>query len=775
MHTPLKITTDYSILQSLIKIDDLIAFLIKNSINSCAICDDNLSGVMEFYNKCVKNNIKPLIGLNIKYDNYNVYLYAVNFDGYKNLLKINSEYQKNNINFDILERFKDNIAVILPYESINLYESLFFYKYLFIGYKNSFEKTNAKVVSDNILFVNDIKSLYVDDLKYLELLAEMRKDSKEDYSLNYYFENKIIDNDKINDFVNLFNLTMPVNKRYIPKYSDDIDSDAYLYNLAKVGLRKRLKGKVTDKYKKRLNYEFKVINEMGFVDYFLIVYDYVLYAKKHDILVGPGRGSAAGSLMSYAIGITDIDPLKYNLIFERFLNPARVTMPDIDIDFDASKRDIVINYVKEKYGDDCVALGLTYNTLKTKLVIREIGKLLKIDDRLIDKFVRELTASLSLKENLKQERVKKYLDNYEELKKLYRISLKFEGLKKNISTHAAGVVISSVPLDEVIPITVHDDNILTGFTMDYLEDLGLLKMDFLGLKNLTTIANIGKEKIENISLEEEKVYKLFQTGKTEGIFQFETPLLKSLCLKLKPRCFNDLISLIALGRPGPKEHVDDFIKRRNGQEKVTYLHPDLENILSETYGIILYQEQIIAILGKIGGYTYGEADLIRRAISKKKKDVILKEGEKFVKKAIANGYDKRIAVEIFNQISKFASYGFNKSHSVAYALIAYQMAYLKTFYPIYFVIEMLKNNNEKANLYFNYLKQNNVKLMKPSINNLKDDFYFETNKLYLPLHFIKGISSILEKDIFNVRGDKFVDYFDFVNKTKEILNKDLIE
>ena len=778
MHIPLKITTDYTLLKSLIKIDDLISFLLKNKISSCAICDDNLSGVAEFYDKCIKNGIKPIVGLNIKLKSYDVYLYALNYNGYKNLLKINTICQKETISFSILEDYKDDICVILPYESCKLYDVLAFYKYLYIGYKKESEKKSARIISDNIIFVNDIKTLYIDDIRYLEVLDKLRKEDKKDYSYNYYFNSNIIDNNKINEFVNLFNLKMPTGKRYIPIYDKNVDSYKYLYTLSFAGLKKRLNNSVSKKYVDRLNYELSVIKKMGFVDYFLIVYDYVLYAKKNHILVGPGRGSAAGSLVSYVIGITDIDPLKYNLLFERFLNPSRVTMPDIDIDFDATKRDKVISYVKEKYGEEYVAAGLTYNTLKSKLVLREIGKLYKVNERLLDKFVREIDYKLCLNDNLKNKRVRAYLDNYEELKKIYIISLKLEGLKRNISTHAAGVVISSVVLDEVIPIIIHDGNYLTGFTMDHLEDIGLLKMDFLGLKNLTTISNIldniGENKLKDISLEEKEVYKLFQTGKTDGIFQFETPLLKNLSLRLSPRCFNDLISLIALGRPGPKEHVESFIRRRNGQEKVTYIHNDLAPILKETYGIILYQEQIIAILGLIGGYTYEEADLIRRAISKKNESVILKEGKEFIKRAVIKGYEKSVCEEIFNQISKFASYGFNKSHSVAYSLIAYQMAYLKTFYPVYFVTEMLNTSSNKNMLYLNYLKQKGINFIKPSVNNIKNDFYYKDNNLYLPLTMIKGISRDIANKILLAKKEKYIDYFDFIIKTEDFLNKDLV-
>ena len=781
MYTPLKVTTDYSLLKSLIKVKDLISFLIQENISSCAICDDNLYGVLDFYNSCKENKIKPIIGLNIKLNNLDLYLYAINYEGYKNLLKIHTIKETRDISIIDLEKYHQNILVIVPYKSINLYKLISFFEKVYIGYTNEYEKTNAYMLSENIVYVNDLRALKIDDVKYLNYLDDLRKENREDYSNNYYKKDFSVDTKKIEEIVSFINIEIPYDKRYIPIYKSNVDSFLFLKNLAYKGLHKRLNNNVNNIYLKRLDYELNTIKTMGFVDYFLIVYDYVLYAKRNNILVGPGRGSAAGSLVSFAIGITDIDPLKYNLLFERFLNPSRITMPDIDIDFDANKREQVINYVKERYGHDKVALGLTFNTLKSKLVIREIGKLLKVNDNLIDKFVKNIIANVDLKTNLQNSVIKKYLNNYQELKKVYDISLKLEGLKKNVSTHAAGVVISSVELDSVIPIHISNGEIITGVAMEYLENIGLLKMDFLGLKNLTIIANILKnvshDILKNIDLNNPEVYKLFQKGDTEGIFQFETPTMHSLVLKLKPNSFNDLIAGIALGRPGPKEHALSFIRRKNGLEKITYLHKDLENILKETYGILIYQEQIIAILVEIAGYTYQEADLIRRAISKKKEEVIKQEQIKFIKRAIANGYEKNIAVQIYELIAKFASYGFNKSHSVAYALIAYQMAYLKTFYSAYFIVEMLNNSasDTKNSYYLAYLKSKNIKFYKPSINNPYNDYLVKDNKLYMPLWIIKNINKDIASKIVLAQNGKFTDIFDFTYKTKNFINAALLE
>lgn len=779
MYAPLKVTTDYTLLKSLIKIEDLMSFLKKENIKACAICDEFLFGAMHFYQSCKANGIKPIIGLSITLNELPIYLYAKNYNGYKNLIQIHSLKQKEEMSVARLRLYYKDIVVIIPFTSHSLYESLLFFEDLYVGFKNEYEKKSAKVLTDHIVFVNDIRAFYVDDLKYLEYLDMMRKEEKKDYSYQYYLKTVLVDEKEIEDFVDLFDLEMPDDKRYIPIYHPNIDSYVYLSSLAQKGLAKRLGDVIPAVYQKRLQYELDVIKKMGYVDYFLIVYDYVLYAKKNNIYVGPGRGSAAGSLVSYAIGIIEIDPLKYDLLFERFLNPARITMPDIDIDFDASKRSQVINYVKEKYGVLNVAPGITFASLKSKLVLRELGKLLHIDTLLLDRFLSEIDGSKTLEENLLNMKIKQYLERYKELMHLYTISKKLEGLKRNVSTHAAGVVISNVPLEEVIPVFYNNGEMLTGFSMDYLENLGLLKMDFLGVKNLTTIANvlekIDRKHLYDIPLDDQRVYALFTAGKTEGVFQFETPLMRSLIMRFKPTSFDDLIAAVAIGRPGPKGHAEEYRKRKNGEEAITYLHPDLEPILKSTYGVLLYQEQIIAILGVIGGYSYAEADLIRRAISKKKEAVLIKGKEDFVLRAVKRGYEKSLAQHLYDQILKFANYGFNKAHSVAYALIAYQMAYLKVYYPTYFVTELLNmSSGNKDALYFRYLKQKGIRLFKPSVNNQKIQYEYLDQKLIMPLSVIKNINDDIALEILKNKGSGYVDLFDFVLKNKKIVNEGLL-
>ena len=536
-----------------------------------------------------------------------------------------------------------------------------------------------------------------------------------------------------------------------------------------------LNGNVSDDYKKRLMYELSVIKKMNFVDYFLIVYDYVKYSKKNNIYVGPGRGSAAGSLVTYTLGITNIDPLKYNLLFERFLNPERVTMPDIDIDFDASKRGDVIEYVKKRYGNLNVMPIMTYGTLASKQVLLSVSKILNVDISLISNLI---DAKKSLRDNLTNE-VVKILNSHKDIKEVYYDALKLEGLKKHISTHAAGIIICRERLDEVIPIIKSGDSYLTGFTMNYLEDLGLLKMDFLAIKNLTTMANIlneiGNVNINEIPLDDEEVLKRFSFGNTTGIFQFEVEGMKNFLRKLKPSSFNDLVVAVALYRPGPMENIDTFIKRKEGKLKVDYIVPSLEPVLKETYGIIVYQEQIMQIFMIIASYTTAEADIIRRAISKKKESVIKEEKEKFIIRAKKNGYEETDATRIYDYIMKFANYGFNKSHSVAYALVAYQMMYLKVRYPLYFynyLLNINKGSSIKTKEYIDEAKMVNIKIIKPDVNISRNDYYINEG-IVMPLSFIKNVGEAISNEIVLARGSvPFKDFFDFAAR---IYNKGINE
>ena len=767
---PLKITTEYSLLKSLIKLPDLISFLLENNIKECAICDENLNGFMDFYLKCKENNIKPIIGLDTVYESMHIYVYAKNYLGYQELLKI--DYLKDNMNLSYLEN--SNLLVIIPFKSIDIYEKLKYKDNVYIGFCNDIEKNNALLISDKIVYVDNVRCLFKKDISYLKYL-KMLNDNFVYNDNAYYKTSSFEDIQTTYEFSKQINLEIPFDKKYIPKYNNSDNNYEYLKKLCILGLNKRFNGKVSNKYKERILYELDVINKMGFVDYFLIVYDYVLYAKKNDIFVGPGRGSAAGSLVSYSLGITNIDPIKYDLLFERFLNINRKKMPDIDIDFESDKRINMIEYVKNKYGFDKVAVGLTFNNYKAKLILRDLAKLLKVDSNVFDKFIKNINSSLSLKENYQNEKVKKYIEMYSELKNLYDISYHLEGLKKNTSTHAAGVIISSEKLGKIIPISNEDGTLKTGIEMPYLEKMGLLKMDFLALEKLNIISKVSKKiknfNINNIPLDDKKTLKIFYDADTDDIFQFESSYAKSVLDKLKITSFNELIVSLALVRPGANKQIDEYLK--NKKEGIN-LTGDLADILGSTYGTIIYQEQVMKIFEKVGGYSLFEADDIRVAISKKKEDIINAQHDKFVSGGIKNGYSKEFVEKLFNKIKEFGGYGFNKSHSVAYALVSYQMAYLKANYPKEFMFYLLENNKDisKCEKILSSLKNSGYKLLKPNINYSIDKYAEKNGYILLPLNIIRGLNDDIISKIIRVRENGFNDIFDFFVKTNSFLNKE---
>lgn len=782
MFIPIAIKTEHSLLNSMIRIPNLINFLKEHNITSCGIVDDNLFSAIEFYTSCKKNNINPIIGLEIEINKEKIYLYAKDYLGYQSLLKINTLKQEREYNLVDIELYKNNLICVLPYESYDLYNNLKDLFSVYLLYKNNYEKQNALIITKNLVYGNTIRALDSSDVKYLDYLEMIREGTsisnyENKYGEDDYYKETTNEEDikTTLDFATNFNLELPKNERYIPKYDETIkDEFTYLGALCKKGLSKRLNGNVPKNYSERLMYELNVIKNMGYVSYFLIVYDYIKYAKQNNILVGPGRGSAAGSLVSYCLGITEIDPLKYNLLFERFLNPDRITMPDIDTDFEDTRRDEVINYVREKYGHDKVSLIMTYGTLGSRQVIRDVGKALEVDSTKIDYLTKNLDRMATLADNLKNSKVLNYVKE-NNLNKVYKIGMKLEGLKRHISTHAAGVVISSKTLDDIIPMYVGTDTLATGVTMNYLEDLGLLKMDFLAISHLTVIHNVLdliKENkgayldLKNIDYNDPKVFELFSKGDTLGVFQFESNGMINFAKKLKPKSIFDLYAAVALFRPGPMQNIDSFIRRKEGREAITYLHPSLEPILKETYGIIVYQEQIMQILVTLAGYSYAEADNIRRAMSKKKKEIIMGEKDNFIKRAQNKGIKADVATQIYDLILKFANYGFNKSHSVCYAIIGYQMAYLKTYYPEYFLTNLLNmsiGSDAKTNEYINMLKVRNLNILRPDINLSSDKFSINSDGIRMPLSSIKGVGSLGAKYIIEERNKgSFKDYFDFV-------------
>lgn len=772
MYIPLGVKTDYSILSSLIKIEDLIKEVKKYGYSSVGIVDDNLSYAAEFYNLAKKNNIKPIIGLEVKLDNKKIYLYAKSYKGYQNLCYISS----NDINIDLIKNNSSDLLCILPKESIDLYNVLNIPD-TYIGFNNNEELDN----NYKSIYFNEIRCFNEEDIEYLNYLSMIKegktiKDEIIEYHNCYLNVPKEINKEILDYYDEIYNLCNVeiVKNDLLPVYNSDnsFDADRYLEELCKKGLMKRFNNKVLSIYADRLMYELSVIKKMGFSNYFLVVWDYVKFAKKNNILVGPGRGSAAGSLVSYSLGITDIDPIKYDLFFERFLNPERVTMPDIDIDFEADRRDEVVDYVNQKYGNKKVCQIITYGTLKAKMVLRDVARVFNIEDK-IDSFIKLFDSNLSLEENLKNRNINDIVSRDTLISRVCKISLKLEGLKRLTSVHAAGVVISKEELDRYIPIYKDGNNYISGFTMGYLEDLGLLKMDFLALDNLIIISNLIKEigniNLKDIPLNDEKALNIFRNVKTEGIFQFESSGIKNVLRKFPITDFNDLSVILALFRPGPMGSIDSYINRKKGLEKIDYIHNDLKDILESTYGIIVYQEQIMQVARKIAGFTYGEADVLRRAMSKKSIDLMNKQKEKFLEGAITRGYDKEVANKIFDYIYKFASYGFNKAHSVSYSFISYQMAYLKSHYSIYYMkylLSLVIGNEIKTKEYINECKLNNIEILKPDINLSEDKYVIQNNRIRFPLSSIKNVGMVATKIIIDERKNGlFKDYFDFVLRT----------
>lgn len=792
MYIPLYNKSNYTLLSSLIKIDDLITYASKNNISSIALTDTTMYGTMEFINKCKSKNIKPIIGLDVILDEYNIVLLAKDYDGYKSLIKLSTIQNETKVTEDNLKQYNKGLIAIIPYEHKDKYLSLEkIYPNIYLGYTNKSQEQEVRLLTENIVFFRE--SLYIDEedsslLTYLYLIRDGKTISDEtNYKVTNHellIENlsSLTDDIGLNNTIkisDMCNLEFPKPKLLLPIYECD-DPKKYLFELCKVGLTKRLGGNIPSNYKDRLTYELGVINEMNFPNYFLVVYDFIKYAKKNGILVGPGRGSAAGSLVAYSLGITDIDPIKYNLLFERFLNPERKTMPDIDTDFPDNKRDEVINYVINKYGAKRVSGIVTFGTLGVKQVIRDVGRVLNIPIYKIDslcKFIPGFTKDKLKDFYEKNQAFKARIDSDTTLSNMYKIATKIEGFPRHTSSHAAGIVMSQVDLDEVVPLTTGDGMYLTSYSMEYLEDLGLLKMDFLGLKNLTIITNIindikslTNEEIvfSKIPLDDKETLKIFEEANTSGIFQFESVGMRNFLRQLKPNKFEDIFAAIALFRPGAAINIDSYIRRKHGEEKITYLDDCLKPILLDTYGILIYQEQIIQVASIYAGYTLGEADILRRAMSKKKFDLLKNEETKFIEKSVQNNHSKEQAKEIFNLILNFAGYGFNRSHSVAYSLIAYKMAYLKCHYKTIFFANLLTNvigSESKTHEYIMEARANKIEIVKPTINESEERYIVKNNKIIYPISNIKSIGVVVTRTIKKAKETgKFTDIYDCLSR-----------
>ena len=806
--------TGYSFFYSALKCSDLVNISLESKSSYVAINDiRNMFGYLELEKLATKHNLTPLylVEFIVLYmDNDLTFsLLCNNLKGYKNLCnlsKLISSFKLKKINLDELYSFLEGNTLILNSKSVNLdiikkLENDNISYYIGLEVYNDFNRVNeirniASSHAISIIPFNEVCILKKSDEELLLALEGIKKGvsinevvlndstskyplSKEEYEY-YYLENE---RDLLRSIVSNIKFNIFESKAPFISYPFENNKYSYFKFLITKGLEKRLNtSDLPLEYKERLDYEFNVINKMGYIDYFLVVWDYVRFAKKNNITVGPGRGSAAGSLISYCLGITNVDPLKYDLYFERFLNPERISMPDIDIDFLDTRREEVINYLVEKYGNEKAVHVIAYQTFGIKASLRDVSKVLGLSQRDVDyiaknvKVENEETLDELYEKSIK---FKEFIDSRKIYRDIFKIARKICGLPRQTTLHAAGMCLGNDSLYNYLPLYEHDTNTLaTQYDLNYIESIGLLKMDLLGLKNLGIIQNTLDNIFENnkklylnyLNLNDERVLKMFSLGYTTGIFQFESPGMNRALRKIKPSSFEDLVAINALYRPGPMDQIDSFANRKNEIEPITYPHPSLEPILKDTYGIIVYQEQIMKILQVVASLSLGKADVIRRAISKKDLEKMNAFKDEFLNGCIKNNYSLQVSERIWDLIVKFANYGFNKAHSVAYTMLAYQMAYMKCYYPSEFYSSLFNSfegaliNNEKFNTYINASRIQKVKIMCPSINESIDKFKVVDNKILFSLNGIKGVSNLLVRNIIKERLEfgPYKDFIDFI-------------
>jgi DNA polymerase-3 subunit alpha len=836
--------TAFSLLDGAIRVDSLIKKTKEYEMPAAAITDHGvLYGMIDFYRKAKKEGIKPIIGAEVylapgsrfekSRKRYHLVLLAQNKQGYHNLIQLVSKawlegfYYKPRVDKELLAEYSQGIICLsaclqgeipqlllngnydLAKKAVSDYQAIFGSENFFLELQDhnlqqekeaaqgllrlSREEKIPAVVTNDSHYLNKEDAELQDILLALQTGTTVDDENRMTFSGEefYYkspaemrklfpnFESAYQNTVKIADRVEL---DLDFNHFYLPDYPD-LGEEKSPEDLLKKLCFKGLETKKMDSNQQaveRLKYELRIIFEMGYAAYFLIVYDFVKYAEDTGIMVGPGRGSAAGSLVAYLLNITKVNPLKYGLIFERFLNPERVTMPDIDIDFDEN-RDQIIEYVKERYGTERVAQIGTFGTMAARAAVRDVGRVLAIPYGKVDRVAKLISSRKGIEQSVKdQNKLQELYQNDGEIKELLDYARGVEGLPRHISTHAAGVIIGAEPLAQLVPLQKQDESVITQLPMGDLEALGLLKMDFLGLRNLTVIKNTlqlieerrGKKlDIDNLPLDDQEVYEFLSTGKTAGVFQMESYLFQSLNRKMKPDRFNDLIAMLALGRPGPlgSNIVDDFIDIRHGKKEAEYLHPKLKPILEETFGMILYQEQVMEIASTLAGYSMGEADLLRRGMGKKKLKLVAAEREKFVKGAVERGIAEATAQEIFDQMEYFAGYGFNKSHSTAYAFLAYQTAYLKYHYPEEFMAALFSSvmgNQDKISDYIKASREIGLEILPPDINQSCHDFTAEAEgKVRYGLKAIKNVGSAAISALIKAREEKeFSSLLDFLKR-----------
>ena len=821
----LQVHSAYDLLNSTIKYTELFSKLKKDGQDAVVITDPTLYGAIKAHKIAKKFDINLVHGLEIKlgygisFLKFNIL--CKNTEMFYRLLEISTMIETK-VDWSIekfveeLKKSKEDFVIIVIDELRDSMEFSYLNDVLkgfdfYFGFNEKFDASLYQYY-ENVVYTKP--SFYLNNDQYQQVIVS--RAIRDNAKLNITELTTTTGSNFVRtqeDFMNLLNVDNPLLKsmlekalvkqaeiidkcRYnlefkgyhLPKYKYGKDEDVfqnfssrdYLRYLVQKGAKEKLLGKDLYKYKKRYEYELKIIDEMGFNDYFLIVYDFVKYAKSNGILVGAGRGSAAGSLVCYLLNITEADPLEYNLLFERFLNKERISMPDIDIDFQDTRRDEVIKYVEEKYGEDKVAQIITFTTFQSKSAARESARILQFDDNALKFISSNISSTRTLKECYENsEPLRNFVNESTINRRWFSIALSLESLPKNPSVHAAGVVISdNNPLVKYAPLAESNmTKYLTQWTMDDVESVGLLKIDFLGIRYLTMVSSIVEQiKKENpefditkINYKDPKVYNLFAEGRTEGIFQFESSGMKEKLRLLKPTEFNDIVAMNALYRPGPMAQIETYIRRKHGEEKVNYPHPNLEKILKDTYGVIVYQEQIMLIAVNFAHMSLNEADNMRRAVSKKKKEDLEYYGRIFIEKSVAAGYDRNVAKSLFDLIVTFANYGFNKSHAVVYSMLAYRLAYLKVYYTKYFMTALLNNvisSEKKINEYKQELNNLGIKLVKPDVNVSLSDFSVYKQDIVFALTAIKNVGYRSSYEIVQDRLNfgKYLDIDDFLKR-----------
>ncbi|APX72933.1 DNA polymerase III subunit alpha [Companilactobacillus allii] len=817
MQTQLQVMSSFSLLHSPVKLPELVDEASKRGYSSIALTDiDNLYGSIDFYKYAKKSGVKPIIGMvaNLlgiqdEVNTYSLILLAKNDAGYHNLIKISSQIMSSHdsINIDSIKQFMSDIFVITPADQSEILVSDntgdYFRKLkdvtdpnsIFLGvglYSEQIDNVKQiKEISNStdipMSALGDVRYINEDDHLSYQVLNNLRTGEKFE-NINQVIENgdhylrkaDVFETDfanfdmqsavaTSNQIADQCNVEIEFKETQLPKFEspNNLTSESFLRDLATRGLNKRLDGKVTSDYVKRLNYELSVIEEMGFSDYFLIVWDVIKHAHEVGIRTGPGRGSAAGSLVSYTLGITQVDPIKYDLLFERFLNPQRVNMPDIDLDLPDDRRDEMVMYMHDKYGSTHMAQIITFGTLAAKMALRDISRTFSQTSFQLTQWSNAIPRKLNitLEESINESNtLKDLVESSQENQLIFKVARRVEGIPRHYSTHAAGIVLSKKPMTDIVAVQLEDDGInLTQQTKNNVESVGLLKMDFLGLRNLTILdkaiklisKKYKKEFVpERIPLNDQKTLELFQRGDTDGVFQFESDGIKSVLRQLKPTSFNDVVATNALYRPGPMQNISTFIARKHGSEPVTYPDSSLEKILEPTYGILVYQEQVMQASSKMAGFSLADADILRRAISKKNELLMDENRKKFVEGAVKLGHDRDAAEKVYKYIETFGNYGFNKSHSVAYSMVAFWLAYIKVHFPQIFFICLMNanlNSEKKITTYIQAAKDKFIPIKNVNINQSNATFKMDDDGIRFGFLSVKGMRRDLAENIIQER------------------------